>query len=133
MKKRNIFKKGGVMAQNQDMDKLKEKYGPTLKKFSGDMGVMAKKGEENFVKMSKILKIQLDIIGGTLQREKLFYDIGKNVAAGILKGKIDVSDLEKKYKKRLEKLQSEDTKKKEAIKRVKTTKEKKQTAKKNKS
>ena len=68
------------MAKKSDMNKVIEKYRPMLKKFGDEVGVAAKKGEENVVKMSKMLKIQLDMLGVSLQKEKLYHDLGKEVA-----------------------------------------------------
>jgi len=103
-----------------DMKKVIEKYGPMMKKFGNEVGEAAKKGEESLIMMSKVLKIQMDILGGTLQKEKLFHEIGKDVAAKLLKGSIDLPGMDK-YKKRLLEIDAEGRKKKKAISRVKHT------------
>ena len=113
-------KKKSVEEKN-DIDKLVEKYSPVLKKLSEDAGKAAKKGEENLLKMSKVLKLQVDIMGGALQREKLYYTIGKEVAAKIKKGTISIDGFEK-YTKALKKIDDEETKKKSAMKKVKSEK-----------
>ena len=69
------------MVKKNDMSKAFDKYGPALKKFSEEVGVVAKKGEEGVIKMSKMLKIQLDMLGVSLQKEKLYYELGKKVAS----------------------------------------------------
>jgi len=108
------------MPKKNDMEKLLDKYGPVMKKFGNELGEAAKKGEESLVMMSKMLKIQMDIMGGTLQREKLYYNIGKEVAQKIMKGTLEPDSLEK-YKKQLAKIASEEEKKKKAMSRVKSS------------
>jgi len=93
------------MAKKKDAGQLMDKYGPVLKKIGDELGEAAKKGEEGVVKMSKIVKIQIDMLGLSLQREKIYYDLGKEVAAKLLKNDVDISSLEK-YTKKLLKLQS---------------------------
>ncbi len=109
------------MAKKADMNKVIEKYKPMLKKFGSEVGVAAKKGEENVVMMSKLLKIQLDVLGITLQREKLYHDIGREVAKKLLKGTFEIEGFDK-YKKQLEKMQADGEKKKQAISKVKKSK-----------
>ena len=105
------------MAKKTDMNKMLEKYRPALEKFGDEMGKMAKKGEAGVVKMSKLVKIQLDMLGLTLQKEKLYYEIGKEVAEKLLKGDISLPGLDK-YKKRLEKVEVEGAKKKRSLSRA---------------
>ncbi len=105
------------MAKKTEMNKMLDKYGPMLKKLGDDLGDVAKKGEEGVIKISKVLKIQMDMLGVSLQREKLYYEIGKEVAAKMLEGDEDLSSLNK-YKKKLSKIQSEGEKKKKTLSRV---------------
>ena len=112
------------MAKKTDINQMLEKYGPMLKKFGNEVGAAAKKGEENVVIMSKLLKIHLDIVGATLQKEKLYYDIGKEVADKLMKGSLSIEGLEK-YKKALQKMQKEKEKKKRAMSNVKLVSKKK--------
>jgi len=106
------------MVKKQDIDKVMEKYKPVLKKFGEDVGKAAKKGEENVVVMSKLMKIQLDLASMSLQREKLYYDIGKEVADKLMKGTLNIEGLEK-YKTKLSKIKTDGDKKRKAISRVK--------------
>ena len=108
------------MVKRNDLSKVMEKYGPVMKKFGNEVGEAAKKGEKSLVMMSKILKIQMDILGDTLQRERLYHEIGKDVAAKLLKGSLDIPGMDK-YKKRLDRIQSEEKKKKRAITQVRST------------
>ncbi len=105
------------MANKRDLGGMMDKYKPMLKKFGDEMGEAARKGEANVVKMSKVLKLQLDMLGIAVQKERLFYEIGKDVAAMLIEGEVDVARLDK-YKKSLEKMSREDDKRKRALTRV---------------
>ncbi|MDD3088484.1 MAG: hypothetical protein PHT95_00865 [Candidatus Omnitrophica bacterium] len=101
----------------KDLGKMMEKYRPVLDKLGKDMGAAAKKGEENIVKISKSLKIQLDMLGLALQKERLYYEIGKEVAKMLIEGEVQVPGLDK-YKKSLEKMRREDEKRQRAMVRI---------------
>lgn len=105
------------MVDKNDFGRMMDKYKPMLKKFGDDMGVAARKGEANVTKMSKVLKLQLDMLGIAVQKERLFYEIGKDVAAMLAEGEVNVARLDK-YKKALEKMSREDDKRKRALTRV---------------
>ena len=105
------------MADKNDLGRMMDKYKPMLKKFGNEMGEAARKGEANVSKMSKVLKLQLDMLGIAVQKERLFYEIGKDVAAMLAEGEVDVSRLDK-YKKALQKMRREDDKRKRALTRV---------------
>jgi len=112
------------MAKKHDESKILDKYGPMLKKFGSEIGDAAKRGEESLVTMSKLLKIQFDMLGVTLQKEKLYHEIGKEVAEKIIKGTLKMDDLEK-YKKPLAAIQAESENKKKAMSKVKSAGKKK--------
>ena len=112
------------MAKKTDLNKVLEKYQPMLKKFGDEVGEAAKKGEEGLVKMSKLLKLQLDVMGLTVQKERLYHELGKEVAKRLAKGATDIAGLDK-YKKRLEKIMAEGEKAKKTISRVKKIRKKK--------
>ena len=115
------------MVKKNDMNKVIDKYRPMLKKFGDEVGVAAKKGEENVVKMSKMLKIQIDMMGVSLQKEKLYHDLGKEVAEKIVKGEIDIPGLAK-YKNMLKKFKSDGMKMKKDLTKVSRAKAKKTVA-----
>lgn len=115
--------------QKPEINKIIDKYRPMFKKFGAEVGEAAKKGEESVVTMSKIFKIQMDMFGLNLQKEKLYHEIGKEVAGKLLKDSLDVADLEK-YRKDLVKLQSAADKKKRDISKVKVSSGKQKTGKK---
>ena len=115
-----------MVKKKSDMDKVIQKYAPVMKKFGHEVGEAAKKGEESLVMMSKVLKIQMDILGGALQKEKLYYELGKDVAAKLVKGDAVIPGLEK-YRAKLIAIDAEGKKKKKAISHVRNpgTKKKK--------
>jgi len=80
---------------NQLLDQAKDKF----KKFGKELSVLAKKSEKEIVKASKAGKIQLDIMGLNMQKEKLYYDIGKKVTSLNTKKKLDIAELEQFWKK----------------------------------
>jgi len=105
------------MATKKDLQKELNKFFEHakggLKKFGKDVSVLAKKSEKEIVKASKAGKIQLDIVGLNMQKEKLYYDLGKKVVALNAKKSLKASVLEPYFKK-LSKLESNArTKKKE--------------------
>ena len=85
-RKRNNFQR--------DFTKLMEQAKDKFKKFGQEVSVLAKKSEKEIVKASQKGKIQLDIMGLNMQKEKLFYDIGKKVALLNAKKKIEIAALE---------------------------------------
>ncbi len=105
------------MAKKNDMNMIIDKYGPVLKKFGDEVGEVAKKGEENVIKMSKIIKLQLDIMGLSLKKEKIYYEIGKEAAGKLIKGDTDFTSLEK-FKTRLSKVEIDTEKRKKTISKV---------------
>jgi len=64
-----------------------------FRRLGKDLGVFAKKSEKEIVKASKAGKIQLDIMNLAMQKEKLYYDIGKKVVSIKTKKKLDISEL----------------------------------------
>jgi len=92
------------------MGQVKDK----LQKFGKELGVFAEKSEKEIVKVSKKGKIQLDIMGLTMQKEKLFYDIGKKVASVNSRKKVDIPGLET-YWRKLRSIESDIRKKKKSL------------------
>ena len=86
-----------------------------LKKFGKELNILARKSEKEIVKASKTGKIQLDIMGLTVRKEKLYYDIGKKAASLNAKKSLEIPELES-YWKRMERLEEDTLKKKEALK-----------------
>lgn len=105
------------MGERGDLKGAFDKCRPMLKKFGDDMGEAARKGEKNIVKISKIVKIQLDMLGIAIKKERLYYEIGKDVAGMLFGDGVDTSKLDK-YKKTLEDMEREKDKRKRAIARV---------------
>ena len=118
------------MADNRkEINKIVEKYRPVLKKFGDEVSQVAKKGEESVVAMSKMLKIQLDMLGLSLQKEKLYHEMGKEVAMKLMSDSFDAADLEK-YKRELTRIHAASEKKKKAMSKVKDASGKAKAAKK---
>jgi len=106
-----VQKKADVQKEvNQLLDQAKDKF----KKFGKELSVLAKKSEKEIVKASRAGKIQLDIMGLNMQKEKLYYDIGKKVASLNAKKKLDITGLEQFWKK-MRNLESAARKRKRAL------------------
>lgn len=98
---------------NKMFDQAKEKF----MKFGKDLSVLAKKSEKEIVKASKTGKIQIDIVGLNVQKEKLYYDIGKKVVSLKAKKSLNIPELES-YWKQLRKLETDARKKKKDLSTV---------------
>ena len=105
----------------KEMAKLMDQLKVNFQKFSKDAGVFAKKGEKKFVKASKIGRLQLDIMSLNIQREKLYYEIGKKIASlRTKKGNVDnVDNVVDSYLKKLRKIEADGRSKKREISRIK--------------
>lgn len=95
---------------NQMLDQAKGRF----KKFGEELGVLAKKSEKEIRKASKVGKLQLDIMSLGVQREKLYYDIGKRVVSLNAKKSLAIPELDS-YWKKLESLDKGSRKKKEIL------------------
>ncbi|NQT33380.1 MAG: hypothetical protein HQ594_06900 [Candidatus Omnitrophica bacterium] len=113
------------------MDKLLKKYQPVMKKTGEQLSKAMKAAEEDIAKMYRIAQKHVEIQMKNLQKERLYHEIGKDVSDRIKKGTdISASSLEK-YKKRLEKLDTEGDKIKKKLSSItKIGKKKKSSSKK---
>jgi hypothetical protein len=107
--------KGG---RKEEMGDMIERYRPQMEKFGREMKELAKKGEEGLVMASKLFKLQMEILGGVLQREKLYYEIGRKISGMLLDGTIEIEGFEN-YASQLMKLKDEGERKKKVMKHVK--------------
>lgn len=98
----------------KDFTKFLDQTKEGFKKFGKELGILAKKGEKEIAKVSKAGKIQFDIMNLTMQKEKLYYDIGKKVASIGAKKKLDVPELAP-YWGKLRKIESGARKKKREL------------------
>lgn len=89
-----------------DFKKMLQQYEPQMKKTGEQIVKAAKKAEEEITKAYKVTQTHVEIQMGNLQKEKLYHEIGKEVAKKLMKGEIVDSALDK-YKKKLEKLETE--------------------------
>lgn len=110
--------------QRSDIDKIVKKYQPAVKKTGEQLNKAVKAAEEDIARMYRIAQAHVEIQMTNLQKEKLYHDIGKEVALKFIKGEIDIPALEK-YRKKLETLDSVTEKKKKTISAVKRSKKKK--------
>lgn len=83
----------------KELSKLLDQAKVKFQKIGKEMGVLAKKSEKEIVKASRAGKIQLDLLGLNVRKEKLYYDIGKKAAALNAKSKLNISELEPYWKK----------------------------------
>ena len=97
-----------------EIDRLIKNAKVGFKKFSQEVGVLAKKSEKNIVKASKAGKIQIDLMGLGVQKEKLYYDIGKKVADLNVKNNLKIPELDVFWKK-MQKISEETESKKELL------------------
>lgn len=85
----------------EDVKKLFAKTKKRLQELGKETSVWIKKGEVELSRISKIGKLELDIVNLNIKKERLFKDIGKRVVEQDLAGKIDdaaVGNMSKKAK-----------------------------------
>ncbi|MGB2705297.1 MAG: hypothetical protein WBC74_00325 [Candidatus Omnitrophota bacterium] len=98
----------------KDFTKFLDQTKDGFRKFGKELSVLAKKSEKEIVKVSKAGKIQFDIMNLTMQKEKLYYDIGKKIVSLSAKKKSDIPELAPFWNK-LRKLESGARKKKREL------------------
>lgn len=102
----------------KEMSNLMNQLKSNLQRLGKDAGVVAKKGEKELVKASSIGRLQIDIMGLNLQKEKLYYDMGKKTAS--VRSSTQGSDeVLKPYLQKLRKIEIDVRTKKREISRVK--------------
>jgi len=90
----------------KDLSKLLDQAKVRFKNFGKELSILAKKCEKEIVKASKKGKIQLDIVGLNMQKEKLYYDIGKKVVSLNARKKLEILELDP-YLKKVRKIESD--------------------------
>lgn len=105
----------------KDVTKLLDQAKERFKKFGKELSVLAKKSEKEIVKASKTGKIQLDIVGLNMQKEKLYYDAGKKAASLNTKKNLNIPELEP-YWKKIRKIEMTARKKKKELSMVRKEK-----------
>jgi len=73
----------------EDVRKLFAKTKKRLRELGKETGVWIKKGEAELSRISKMGKLELDIVNLNLKKDKLLKDIGKRVVEQGLSEKID--------------------------------------------
>lgn len=104
----------------KDWSKMLEQARKNLQKFGKEASIWAKKGEKGLVKASKVGKLQLDIAGINLQKEKIYYEVGKKVSKLKSNVKSDIPGLDA-YWKKIRDLEVKARQKKKALSEIKKT------------
>lgn len=100
-----------------DLKKFFEKAKNKMQQLGKESRVWIKKGEVELSRLSKIGKLEIDIVNLNIKKEKLFKDIGKRVVELDLSKKVDDSPTKNMCNK-AKAIISEATKKKRAISKV---------------
>ena len=93
----------------------------TFTQLGKELNILVRRGEKEIVKASKSGKIRLDIVSLNVQKEKLYYDIGKKVFSLNAKKKLDMPELEP-YWKKVRKIETDARKKKRELSRARKEK-----------
>ncbi len=110
--------------QKVDFNKLLKQYEPAMKKAGEQLSKAVRSAEKDIAKMYRLAETHVEIQMGNLKKEKLYYEIGKDVASRIDKGGLTEVDLDK-YRKRLGKIESEVSKKRKSLSKAGKTAKKK--------
>ena len=111
----------------KDLDKFVKKYEPVIKKTGKQLTKAVQSAEEEIAKMYGIAQGHIELQLQNVQKEKVYHEIGKDVAARLLKGDIEIPGADK-YIKKLEKINAEGEKVKNRISKI--VKKKKKSSKK---
>ncbi len=114
-----------------EFDKLLKKYQPVMKKTGKQLAKATKTAEEDIFKMYKMVQVYAELQVKNIQKEKIYYQIGKYIAGELAKDKINLPELEK-YKKRLLEITADGEKIKKSLAGMKKTAAGKEPAKKGK-
>jgi len=112
-----LIRKGDKIMKNSEVNKLLKKYEPVVKKTGKQMSKIAKSAEEDITKIYKIAHTYVEMQMKNLQKEKLYHEIGKNVAGKLLSGKLDMPELDK-YKRRLSTINLQGSKMKKKMEQI---------------
>jgi len=91
------------MDMKKELDKLVTKCRPAIQKTGVQLSRALKTAEEDIAKMYKVAQMHVEVQMKNLEKEKLYYDIGKEVASKLAKGEMEGAGLDK-YRGRLEKI-----------------------------
>ena len=112
-----VIRKAGMQ---KDFTKFLNQTKDGFRNFGKELGVLAKRSEKEIVKVSRAGKIQFDIMNLAMQKEKLYYDIGKKVASMKAKKKLNIPELAS-YWSKLRKIESGTRNKKRKLSAFKKT------------
>ncbi|MFC1570767.1 hypothetical protein ACFL4E_03180 [Candidatus Omnitrophota bacterium] len=100
-----------------EMDKLMKKYQPAMKKTGKQLVKAVQVAEEDIAKMYKVAQTHVEIQMTNIKKERLYHEIGKLVARKLMRGELEGAGLDK-FKKQLDKLETEGDKKKKLLERA---------------
>jgi len=103
---------------HKEMNKVMNELKANFKRFGKDATIIARKGEKEIVKASKIGRVQLDIMSLNVQKEKIYYEMGKRIAS-IRKEKEKIKELIKPYLEKLRRIETSIRSKKRVISGIK--------------
>lgn len=103
--------------KKNDLSALVKQYEPVVKKAGEQISKAMKAAEKDIARMYRVAETHVEIQMKNLQKEKLYYDIGKEVSDKIMKGGISEADIEK-FKKKINKIDAESAKKKRQLAKV---------------
>jgi hypothetical protein len=103
--------------KKSDLSALVKQYEPVVKKAGDQISRAMKAAEKDIARMYRVAETHVEIQMKNLQKEKLYYDIGKEVSCKIMKGGISEADIEK-FKKKINKIDAEAAKKKKQLSKV---------------
>jgi hypothetical protein len=105
---------------HKEMEKVMAQLQSSWQKISKNAGELAKKGEHELVRASKVGKLQVEVVGLNLEKEKIYYEMGKKVAKD---GGADVAASVKPFLDKIKKIDSDIRSKNKKISMIKTGKE----------
>jgi hypothetical protein len=101
--------------KKNDLSALVKQYEPVVKKAGEQISKAMKAAEKDIARMYRVAETHVEIQMKNLQKEKLYYDIGKEVSSKIMKGSVlSEADIEK-FKKKINKIDAESAKKKRQL------------------
>ena len=109
---------------NKIVKKYQKRYQPAMKKTGEQLAKAMKTAEKDIAKMYKVAQTHIELQLKHLQKEKLYHEIGKYVSQQLKNESSTAPGLEK-FKKQLDKIDSDDARIKKKLSRMSKTRKKK--------